>query len=79
MHICEKEVLGGACEGLEMMEVEYRALSGSGRIKVVCGDRLLVPELNVDVEKPVIGLAEEGLFKDGRCHMLLNGVLGEGR
>ncbi len=80
VHICEKEVIFGKGTSVEGgLSITYNTLSGEGRIQVVVADRLLVPELGVDEEKALIGLTEERLFKDGRCHMLLNGVLGEGR
>lgn len=78
VHICEREIVGEGTVLRESFNVTYNSLAGEGQVEVVRADRLVVPELNVDEDGALIGLTEKRLFRDGSCHMLLNGVLGEG-
>ncbi len=87
VHIMEASFLYQQCPGLEhrikslpegreSFQLGYKSLAGNGSIRVVAAERLAVPELGVDLKNPLIGLSEEPLFADGRCHMLLHGGLG---
>jgi sigma-E processing peptidase SpoIIGA len=56
-------------------EVPFQSLGGRGTIRVIEGERMLIPALHVEQEHPLLGLSKMPLFGDGVCHMLLHGDL----
>jgi sigma-E processing peptidase SpoIIGA len=63
--------------GMEQFDLGYNSLGGDGTLHVIICDRLVVPALGVDRKRPLVGLSERTLFKEGGCHMLLHGSLKE--
>lgn len=70
-----RQIMLNGQEGGGSFELDYKSLGGEGRILVMTGSRLMIPELGQDIKNPLIGLAERPLFADNRCHMLLHGTL----